>query len=143
MGASIHINGTGSSIIDTVFVCRSTGKFPRRWLAQTPAALAGVVAGDLKLLAQAPVTPTKGDMRCIVFGHLIRLAVWHLRQGWNAASQVGQRMAAVQRWTATFGGADAVLKELGDTYAKANALQAWELWEERKPYRTRTDEVSF
>ena len=28
MGASIHINGTGSSIIDTVFVCRSTGTFP-------------------------------------------------------------------------------------------------------------------
>mgnify|MGYP001769414628 CR=1 FL=1 len=29
MGASIHINGTGSSIIDTVFVCRSTGLYPR------------------------------------------------------------------------------------------------------------------
>ena len=30
MGASIHINGTGSSIIDTVFVCRSTGTVPRK-----------------------------------------------------------------------------------------------------------------
>ena len=26
MGASIHINGTKSSVIDTVFVCRTTGK---------------------------------------------------------------------------------------------------------------------
>ncbi|NLG83871.1 MAG: hypothetical protein GX493_04515 [Firmicutes bacterium] len=26
MGASIHINGTASSIVDTVFVCRSTGR---------------------------------------------------------------------------------------------------------------------
>ena len=32
MGASIHINGTGSSIIDTVFVCRSTGTISRKWL---------------------------------------------------------------------------------------------------------------
>lgn len=29
MGDSIHINGTGSSIIDTVFVCRSTGTVSR------------------------------------------------------------------------------------------------------------------
>ena len=30
MGASIHINGTGSSIVDTVFVCRSQGTVSRR-----------------------------------------------------------------------------------------------------------------
>ena len=29
MGGSIHINGTGSSVVDTVFVCRSTGSIPR------------------------------------------------------------------------------------------------------------------
>jgi adenine-specific DNA methylase len=28
MGASIHISGTGSSVVDTVFVCRSTGSVP-------------------------------------------------------------------------------------------------------------------
>src|SRR5437588_11341982 len=67
MGASIHINGTGSSIIDTVFVCRSTGRFPRRWLAETPAAMAKVVAEDLSLLQQGAVKPTQGDTRCIVF----------------------------------------------------------------------------
>ncbi len=34
MGASIHISGTGSSIVDTVFVCRSTGADagPGGWL---------------------------------------------------------------------------------------------------------------
>jgi hypothetical protein len=25
MGASIHISGTGSSVVDTIFVCRSAG----------------------------------------------------------------------------------------------------------------------
>ena len=97
MGASIHINGTASSIIDTVFVCRSTGSFPRRWLAETPAALAKVVAEDLALLQQGQVKPTQGDTRCIIFGHMIRLAVWNLRNGWKADKSTAARMAAVQK----------------------------------------------
>ncbi len=113
MGASFHINGTSSSIIDTVFVCRSTGKFPRRWLVETPAALAEVVAADLHLLEQAQVKPTQGDTRCIVFGHLIRLAIWHLRGTWNVKASTADRMAAVRNWVSRFGGADAVLKALG------------------------------
>jgi len=143
MGASIHINGTVSSIVDTVFVCRSTGKFPRRWLADTPAALARVAAGDLRLLEQGQMKPTQGDMRCVVFGHLIRLAVWRLRPTWVATPKAADRMAAVRRWIIKFGGADAVLQELGDAYARARAEQQWELNEEDKAFRTSTDEISF
>ena len=32
MAGSIHIHGTASSIVDTVFVCRSNGSAPRQWL---------------------------------------------------------------------------------------------------------------
>ena len=113
MGASIHINGTGSSIIDTVFVCRSTGKSPRRWLANTAADLARVVAGDLRLLEQGQIKPTQGDTRCIVFGHLIRCAVWNLRAHWSTDPAVGDRMALVEKWTKDFGGAESVLQQLG------------------------------
>jgi hypothetical protein len=143
MGASIHINGTRSSIIDTVFVCRSTGKFPRRWLADTPAALAKVVAADIGLLQRAQVKPTQGDTRCIVFGHIIRLAVWNLRGAWKANASTADRMAAVQKWTTEFGGADAVIKQLGTIYTDAQVHQRWELWEAATPYKTRTDEISF
>jgi hypothetical protein len=143
MGASIHINGTTSSIVDTVFVCRSTGRFPRRWLADTPAALAKVVAEDLALLQQGQVKPTQGDTRCIIFGHMSRLAVWNLRHGWSAHQSTAARMAAVQRWATDFGGAEAVVKELGETYRTAPAHQRWELWETAPPYKTRTDEISF
>ena len=38
MGGSIHIHGTTSSIIDTVFVCRASGATPARWLFETPGA---------------------------------------------------------------------------------------------------------
>src|SRR5690606_38635663 len=35
MGGSIHIHGTGSSIVDTVFVCRHRGYTPRQWLFES------------------------------------------------------------------------------------------------------------
>lgn len=104
MGASIHINGTGSSIIDTVFVCRSTGRFPRRWLAATPLALSRVVAEDLQLLEAGQVKPTQGDTRCVVYGHLVRLAVWNLRRGWNRSLSTAKRIQVVAGWIDAIGG---------------------------------------
>ena len=143
MGASIHINGTGSSIINTVFVCRSTGKFPRRWLATSPESLARVVAADLALLQQAEVKATQGDTRCIVFGHLIRMAVWSLRNGWKADRSTADRLAEVEGWAKHFGGSDAVIEALGSTFILASPDQHWPLAEGTPAYKTRTDEISF
>ena len=47
MGGSIHIHGTGSSIIDTVFVCRNQGQHLRQWLFESPQQLLVIVANDL------------------------------------------------------------------------------------------------
>ena len=104
MGASIHINGTGSSIIDTVFVCRSTGAMQRRWLAETPNEVARIVEEDLDHLRAGNVKPTPGDMRCITYGHLIRLAIWSLRLGWNKNEPTTSRIAKVADWLQRFGG---------------------------------------
>lgn len=143
MGASIHINGTGSSIIDTVFVCRSNGKFPRRWLAETPEALAGVVDHDLTLLRQGQVKPTQGDTRCIIYGHLIRMAVWNLRPGWQPDRTIAERMATVGAWIAQFGGAEAVIEQLGKTFASVPSQRNSALSEDRVLYNPSTDEISF
>jgi adenine-specific DNA methylase len=83
MGGSIHIHGTASSIIDTVFVCRDRGKAPRQWLFESAEEFAAIVARDLAQLAEAGRKPTKGDTRCIIFGHLTRMAVWNLRKDWK------------------------------------------------------------
>ena len=66
MGGSIHINKTGSSIIDTVFVCRVTGKVPRRWITETPEGIADLVRDDIAHLRAGQVLPTQGDIRCII-----------------------------------------------------------------------------
>lgn len=95
MGASIHISGTGSSIVDTVFVCRSTGKVPRKWIANSSEEVAALVEEDLAQLRVGSVKPSLGDIRCITFGHLIRLAVWRLRTGWDALRPVAEKIATV------------------------------------------------
>ena len=46
MGGSIHIHGTTSSIIDTVFVCRTSGAAPEGWRFDTPERLAAIVGED-------------------------------------------------------------------------------------------------
>ena len=39
---------------------------------------------DLARLRAAGVKPTEGDARCIVSGHLTRMAIWNLRLHWNS-----------------------------------------------------------
>jgi putative DNA methylase len=114
MGASIHINGTGSSIIDTVFVCRSTGSVPREWIADSVAGVAGLVERDLAALRLAGVRPTPGDTRCIAYGHLVRLAIWNLRQAWDKSVGINRRLAAVSSWLTRFGGWAGVEAHLQD-----------------------------
>ena len=38
--------------------------------------------------------PTHGDTRCIILGHLTRMAIWTLREGWDSAGETVQKIAA-------------------------------------------------
>jgi putative DNA methylase len=129
MGASIHINGTGSSIVDTVFVCRTTGRVPRRWLVTSPSELANLVRQNLQQLIEGDVKPTKGDIRCIIFGHLVRLAVWNLRREWRRQESAATKLARATKWIDDFGGVEAVILALGDDFDTAAAQQAWTVCE--------------
>ena len=99
MGGSIHIHGTGSSIIDTVFVCRRHGRVRRDQLCRGGDDLVALVRSELDMLRLAGVRPTPGDIRCILLGHLTRLAVWRLRDGWDRALPVATRL---KRFAAEF-----------------------------------------
>ncbi len=110
MSGSIHIHGTGSSIVDTVLVCRTTGSTGRRWLFETPEGLARVVAADLALLTAAGRVPTAGDTRCIIFGHLTRMGVWLLRPDWDASRAMRDKVACFAECLAGLGGVDEALK---------------------------------
>lgn len=92
MGGSIHIHGTTSSIIDTVFVCRDQGQAPRQWLFESAEQLAAIVVRDLAQLSETGRKPTRGDTRCIIFGHLTRMAVWNLRKSWDARLPTAEKL---------------------------------------------------
>ncbi len=92
MGGSIHIHGTSSSIVDTVFVCRSRGRMPRRWLFTSAEGLEAILLSDLAQLAQAGCKAGGGDTRCIMLGHLTRMAVWNLREGWDRGVKISKKL---------------------------------------------------
>lgn len=124
MGASIHISGTGSSIVDTVFVCRSTGTVPGRWIAESAEAVAYLVRDDLEKLRLGGVKPTYGDIRCIVYGHLIRLAIWRLRKIWDRMRPFSVKIGEVAADISTRGGLGAVEKHLADESASVPRVKS-------------------
>ena len=143
MGASIHINGTKSSILDTVFVCRSTGKVPAKWVVNTPEGVADIVRFDIEKLRAANISPTTGDIRCMIFGHLTRLAVWSLRNGWQSNLPANHRLNAVGHWIATFGGLTSVEQHLQDILTDSAPLQNMAAQESQAPYEDTHAQISF
>ena len=102
MGASIHISGTGSSVVDTVFVCRQAGKAGGREEAST-GALVSLVQRDLDQLAEGGVKSTPGDARCLGFGHLTRFAVRHLSRNWDPNLPISKKLAKTREYTERYG----------------------------------------
>jgi len=143
MGASIHINGTGSSIVDTIFVCRSTGKVPHRWIAETSESVADIVRADINHLRTGKGIPTRGDIRCIIFGHLIRMAVWKLRGDWDRTMPVKDRLEAVADQIRNSGGLPAVEKYLDPEISGAPGLQRAVALESEALYGAEDAEIPF
>jgi len=144
MGASIHISGTGSSIVDTVFVCRTTGTVPKRWIARDAADLARLVGEDLERLRFGGVQPTVGDARCLAFGHMARMAAWSLRTEWCADLAVTEKLAKVSGWMdCELGGAVGVLKHLNQDRVAEPAQQWLVLREKGEKYGARDRQVPF
>ena len=146
MGASIHISGTGSSIIDSVFVCRSTGKVPRHWIAESPSGLAEIIEADLEKLKAGNVNLSNGDIKCITYGHLIRLAVWFLRENWDKSETTALRLQKVQTWLHDFGGWQGVENFLTSRDQPPEAAMkqtAFALQESAAHYGDQNAEISF
>lgn len=143
MGASIHINGTGSSIIDTVFVCRFTGTVPRRWVPDHPEQLASLVSEDLDKLVLGNVKLTRGDIRCIIFGHLTRLAVWSLRKKWTRKKSTKKKLKIVDQWIHDFGGLSTIEKHLDLDAEGTPSIRNIMIREPEALYDKNDSEISF
>jgi putative DNA methylase len=112
MGGSIHIHGTRSSIVDTVFVCRTTGGTKKSLLFESGDQLREIIEKDVKHLYAAGMNPTIGDIRCITFGHLTRMTVWRLRQTWDVSAAVDERMRRFAKEAALLVDLDSVVQKI-------------------------------
>jgi putative DNA methylase len=122
MGGSIHIHGTGSSIVDTVFVCRGQGKQVPEGLFQSTMELISLVSEDLVQLRAGGVKPTAGDIRCITFGHAVRMAIWNLHREWQPEIATKEKLARFAEALAAFGDLDSVIQKLRPALAKTPSI---------------------
>lgn len=115
MRGSIHIHRTGSSIVDTVFVCRASGTVRTRWLFDTAEELVDLVAEERGALASIGGPTTLGDTRCMAFGHLTRMAIWRLRDHWNCTQSVAEKLHAFADALHVYGDPDELVRRASAT----------------------------
>ncbi|MGA9752002.1 MAG: DNA methylase, partial [Acidobacteriota bacterium] len=105
--------------------------------------IAALVKRDIQALLSADLKPTRGDIRCVINGHLIRLAIWRLRGQWEAALPVATKLELVTKELAALGGPSKVEEALGADYSKAPFAHDALVFEDAAPYGVEDDEVSF
>jgi putative DNA methylase len=93
MGASIHISGTGSSIVDSVIVARKEPVDPDLLIIDDIRVAAKQDAADL---VRGGVKVSIGDVRCIVYGQVTRRVVNHLRSCWDADLAIPAKLRLIQ-----------------------------------------------
>ena len=122
MGGSIHIHGTGSSIVDTVFVCRAHGRVRRSDLCETFDDFTRLMDNQLAQLRTAGMRPTPGDIRCIVFGHLTRIAIWRLRKSWDITRPTNERLKRFTKAAALFGDPQSFIDALAGRLCETSSV---------------------
>lgn len=86
MSASLHIAGTKSSILDSVFVCRAEEVDP-----EVVIPLDDRVAADVDAMREVPYEPTQGDLLCLRAGHVAADAIRALYATWDPSETLERR----------------------------------------------------
>jgi adenine-specific DNA methylase len=90
MSASLHIAGTKSSILDSVFVCRGRDYVD---LAEDWQGVRECVDADVEMMRVVPYEPTPGDVACLTAGHLAATAIRLLALSWLPDEPLERRFA--------------------------------------------------
>lgn len=96
MAASLHIAGTKSSILDSVFVCRDRDWSSYRVAPEITSSTAERVERDVVAMADAGYSCTEGDRQCLQAGHIAGDAVRHFTEcRWDRSAPLGERLTLV------------------------------------------------
>jgi hypothetical protein len=105
--------------------------------------IVSIVQEDLVKLRAGDVKPTTGDMKCITYGHLIRLAIWNLRKEWDKSADIETRLSTISSWITCFGGWTEVERHLLENGDSFRDTQLFAVRENREDYGTDYEEISF
>ncbi|MDZ7576733.1 MAG: hypothetical protein U0904_00930 [Candidatus Nanopelagicales bacterium] len=94
MAASIHINNTRSSILDSIFVCRDAVTVGDA-VSPTVAGMSvgELISRDVDAISRSGYQPTPGDIACLRAGHVAAFAIRLLVATWNTERLVGDKLA--------------------------------------------------
>jgi hypothetical protein len=123
MSASIHIKGTISSIVDSIFICRHK-KYMTLDINEN---LHELVNDDISAFLQGDNTPTKGDIRCIAHGHIIRQCVNSLAKKWDSSKTTVSKLAILSQWFLDPKVKESLNKLINITVSKKNKAYANEI----------------
>ena len=104
--------------------------------------LAKIVDADIRLLRNV-YRPSKGDAKCITYGHISRLASWHLRAHWDKNAPFGSKFAKIMAWIESHVPAKQVIGLLNDWTAEPENAELGLLGEFVEPYTQGNELVSF
>ena len=96
MGASLHINGTSSSKIDTIFVCREVSSGLKSQSDRIKQVVSDTVK-DISDLRKGSVSVSPGDITCIALGHLTRYTINCLRSQWSINPSMAEKIDQVRQ----------------------------------------------
>lgn len=93
MGASLHISGTGSSVVDTVFCARRLSETATldAPLLDLPEKLAGALFEQGRKLLQGDVDVSEGDLRCMALGILAKWTTNRLGGRWDDGASLKEK----------------------------------------------------
>jgi adenine-specific DNA methylase len=129
MSASLHIARTGSSVLDSVFVCRATRV--RKHSVSPRARVEAWLSGDAEEMQLAGLRLSRGDLRCLGAGHTARLAINTLASGWDSSAVLPERMRGAERCL------DAIARDVDVEALIERLLEA------PRPRRTMKHETAF
>ena len=98
---------------------------------------------DLENLKVGGLEPTRGDIRCIIYGHLARLAIWRLRTAWNKTLPVPEKLAIVAAELGRGPTLESIEHHLAGEVTQAPLLRYAQIREEETFYGEGDDEISF
>jgi putative DNA methylase len=95
MEASLHIAKTGSSILDSILVCRRVESEPNR-IGGDPAELHEQLLAECGAVQAGGVRLGVGDVYCLALGHVARLATVRAVDDWMRHAPVVERLARAE-----------------------------------------------